>query len=668
MERTGIEQWKPREVARLLALVETERRYYQEIVAALPVALAVLSSERIIVSSNRAFRQLVQLTGDELRQKNIEQILPSDELIERIRAAHVHGDTGMFRISTGDRNFRAAAIPIRGWDEEMEAETLLMLDAFETPPAEMRAEAQPAPVAPEAVPEPEPQEPKPAVDLSTLPAAIWQADAATFQFTYAGGSTETLLGYSNEHLLAEPLLFSDRIHPEDREEVMALYRDAVAKGGEVTAEFRAVRASGETVRVRETIQIPEPGVGDRRVSGVTSGIGQRRTIEAMALQSGRTDALRGLASRLAHDLNNPLTIVTGYSEEILSSLPESDPRRGDLQEILSAARRVEGLAGNLLDFARMQAKAPTMIAMSNVLAILEPQLRSLASEVEFAFPEGSVWTLADADQLGEAVGALAAFVVQSTSGAARLTVTCGPSTITERIENATLKPGVYARLDLRADGKAVASARAALESVLPSKEFGKDALAATRGYLNILQWGGDIAYAADARGSTLTLYLPYAASPYTEPVSAPGPVEDVVAEPVIEMPLPAAPEPEPPPLGTILLVEDESGIRGLVRKILRRERYEVLEAGTAEEALAAVAEHEGAIDLLLTDVLLPGMSGRELAQSLCITYADLKVIYVSGFTGDEEVRAGEFPPGSRFLQKPFTLGALVSAVKEAIGD
>lgn len=96
MERTGFEQWKPREVARLLALVETERRYYQEMVAALPVALAVLGPDRTIASTNRAFRHLVNLGGDELRGKSIEQILPSDELIERIRLAHAAGDTAPF--------------------------------------------------------------------------------------------------------------------------------------------------------------------------------------------------------------------------------------------------------------------------------------------------------------------------------------------------------------------------------------------------------------------------------------------------------------------------------------------------------------------------------------------------------------------------------------------
>jgi two-component system cell cycle sensor histidine kinase/response regulator CckA len=147
-----------------------------------------------------------------------------------------------------------------------------------------------------------------------------------------------------------------------------------------------------------------------------------------------------------------------------------------------------------------------------------------------------------------------------------------------------------------------------------------------------------------------------------------------VAEPGIELqpapepepePIPVEPEPEPS-LGTILVVEDEPGIRGLVRKILRRENYEVLEAGSGEEALTETLAEDTPIDLLLTDVMLPGMGGRELAESLTNANPGLRVVYVSGFTDDEGIRAGQFPPGSRFLQKPFTLSALVDAVKEAL--
>jgi hypothetical protein len=141
-----------------------------------------------------------------------------------------------------------------------------------------------------------------------------------------------------------------------------------------------------------------------------------------------------------------------------------------------------------------------------------------------------------------------------------------------------------------------------------------------------------------------------------------------VAEPAPE---PAVETPVPEPAveivrETILLVEDEAGIRALVRKILRREHYNVLEAGSADEALAMAASAPGRIDLLVTDVRLPAASGRELAERIRETRDDLKVLYISGYTDDDAVRSGAIPPGSKFLQKPFTLGALVSKVKESL--
>jgi two-component system, cell cycle sensor histidine kinase and response regulator CckA len=669
MDRTGFEQWKPREVARLLALVETERRYYQEMVAALPVALAVLSPDRAIASANRAFRRLVNLTGDELRQKSIEQILPSDALIERIRSAHVHGDLDPFFVDTGERRFRMAAIPIRSWEDELQAETLLMVEPVDLERSEAdRVESELVP----------PHAAAPVPDLSTLPGIVWQADASSFAFTYVSGAAEDLLGYPAAHWLAEPLFLSERIHPGDRAEVMGLYESVAATGGEASAEFRAINAAGESVWYRETIGAPAPGSAaaqsnaSRRISGIMTAIGKRRQMEAQAIQAGRVDALRGLASRLAHDLNNPLMIVSGYSEELLNALPADAPARSDLAEILAAATRMTDLTASLLGFTRSQAMAPSKIALSEVVAGLEPRLRELVKEVGIAFPAGAVWTYADAEQLAEAITAIAAFAVEN--DARKITLTCHTGQVTERTGTAVLAPGLYARLEILAPGNASASPRA-FESVLSGS-------AITRAYLNIRQWGGDIVYSIHPEyGSSFTVYLPYAEAPYVEPLPV-EPLETAAATsgvkpqalPAVSSRIESSPveppyaEPEPEPsLGTILVVEDEPGIRGLVRKILRRENYDVLEAGSGEEALTEAAAQDVAIDLLLTDVMLPGIGGRELAESLAAGQPELKVVYVSGFTDDEGVRTGQFPPGSRFLQKPFTLSALVGIVKEALG-
>jgi len=713
MERTGFEQWRPREVARLLALVETEKRYYQEMVAALPAALAVLAHDRTVLSANLVFRRMAGLSGEELRKRTIEQILPSDQLIERLRAAHVHGDTGPFFLTIGEQRFRMAAAPIRGWEDDMELETLLMVQPVEAAQAQAPSAAQvPQPEAPQAqapqaeapIAAPVPPElpadlpiatvdvpvasaTETAFELDTLPAAVWQADASTFTFTRVDGAAEGILGYPAAHWLSEPLFFSERIHPEDRGEVIELYRSAVASGGGASAEYRAVNASGAAVWCRETVRVPAPGEGSRFISGVLSAIGERRQLEAQALAAARVEALRGLANRLAHDLNNPLMILTGYGEELLNALPAGSSVREDLAEVLAASSRLTELAGHLLSFARSQAKEPSKIDLSKLVETLEPKLHeacgSVSGGLEIVSPDGPVSTFADAEQLEAVITALAACALENTSGVSRLSLICRTVRIPERVEGAALRPGMHARLDILAAGAGAATPAAGVfESILPAKDLNKPSgPAVARAYLDVRQWGGDIAFSSSAdQGSAFSVYLPYAepekpaVSPETtapemaevEPAPAPG-IEPPAAEPAPVEPPRIEPPPVIPSLGTILVVEDEPGIRGLVRKILKRENFDVIEAGNGEEALAAASSHGASIGLLLTDVMLPGIGGRELAETLVAAQADLKVVYISGFTDDESVRAGQFPPGSIFLQKPFTLSALVGVVKSAFG-
>ncbi len=647
MERTGFEQWKPREVARLLALVETERRYYQEIVATLPAALVVLAADRTIVSANRAFRRLIgkriPVRNEDLRQKTIEQVLPSDQLVERIRSAHVHGDTEPFVVRTDElraeqRVFRIAIVPIRSWEDEMEAETLLMVE-------DLTSVAEPAP----------PTAP-PALDHSSLPAILWQADAATLAFLFVDGSREEILGYPASHWLTSRQFISGRIHPDDRDDVMALYQSVAAAGGEASAEFRALNASGETVWCRETVRVSTSSAGRAVLAGVLSRIGERRQLEAQSLIAGRMDALRGLASRMAHDLNNPLMIVTGYAEEMLHALPAQNPLRGDVEEILTATTRMTELAGRLLTFARPSAKAPAKVSLDQIVPGLRDQLQARAGKaVEVGLRVSSpVAAFADREQLEEAILELASSALENTREVSRLNVICATGLIAEQIQPATLKPGAYARIEIQAAGVGLGT-----PAVGVFESFGGQGLA--RVYTNLRQWGGDVFFSSHAdQGSVFVIYLPYA-----EPEQPPVVEEEAAAT--------LEPEPTPAPMiaeetyrETILLVEDEPGIRGLVRKILRREHYRVLEAGSGEEALGAVSSHGESIDLLLTDMLLPGMSGRDLAELLLRTRPALKVVYISGYTGDETVRAGEFPPGSAFLQKPFTLGALTGKVREAL--
>ena len=620
MDRTDFEPWKGKEVARLLALVENQRRYYQDLVSALPVGLVVLSANRSVVSSNRAFRLAFGVRSDDLRGKNIEQILPSDPLIENIRSTMVHGiPQQALRVEHGGKLWRIAILPLRNWDEEMEMETLLVVEDVTGLPAG-------APAAQQA-----------AFSFENLPAVVWRADAAGPQFSAVSGGAEQMLGYPAAHWLKTPNFFAQRIHQEDRETVLALYRTAIQQAREVSAEFRMVTASGQPAWCRETVRLAGPGV----LTGILTLIGQRQQIEQMHITAERNSALHGLSARLAHDLNNPLMIISGYAEEILRPLAPNDPRRGELEEILAATERISTLTTQLLEFTRKQAGTAERVDLAEVLA----SLAEAGVEIRAAKP---VWAKANRKQLEEILAALVSAVKEQRG---RVAITCDTAAITEQLMGATLAPGSYARLTLAIPGRGMdpEKRKAIFESFLHKETDKPVGAALARAYALVREWGGELGFESETtQGSTFTMYLP-------------------LAEAQIEVTQPKAPVAATESLReTILVVDDEAGIRALIVKILRRERYRVLEAGSVAEAVAAAAAHGGPIQLLLTDVMLPDRNGRQLATQLLETRPGLKVVYISGFTDDETVRTGAFPAGARFLQKPFTLGALMGTVREAL--
>jgi signal transduction histidine kinase len=647
MERTDLEQWKAKEVARLLALVETERRYYQEMVAMLPVALVVLSADRHVSSANRAFRQTLRLSSNELRGKTIDQILPSERLIEKIRDVHLTGvSQTAFPLEHEGKHFSLSIVPIRNWDDESEVETLVMLQEAGAVPVSAPAVAT--------LPQPEP--------LGEVPAIVWEADASTLEFRSVRGDAEALLGFPVAHWTGTPKFFEERIHPQDRAATLDFYHSAITHGsGDASAEYRAVTASGGTLWMRESIR-----VNGGALTGVMTSIERRKQLEDQLLRSGRTEALHTVASRLAHDLNNPLMIVTGYAEEMKNTLREDDPMRDDVDQILTAANRISGITTQLLRFTHSQAHPAAPVNVSQWLSRMEEKIAHAAGEgcAAHVTPGDAVWALADEVQLEEIVLALVSHDREDARERSHIAIGCETDTIAEHLPGTTLAPGTYTRLAIHDDGRGLdrANGDAVFEGFL-SKQGEKSAgPALARAYAIVREWGGDIAFFSEPfRGSTFLIYLPHYAAP---PVETPAPVVEAAPEPVVETPV--AEVPAEIVRETILLVEDEAGIRALVRKILRREHYSVLEAGSAEEAMSMAAAAPGKIDLLVTDVRLPSASGRDLAEKIRETRHDLKVLYISGYTDDDAVRSGAIPPGSKFLQKPFTLGALVGKVKESL--
>ena len=625
MERTDFEAWNGKEVARLLALVENQRRYYQDMVASLPVGLVVLSANRRVVSANRAFRQAFGVRLEDLRGKAIEQILPSDRLIEKIREMTVEGipQPGLL-LQQGGRLLRVSLVPLRGWDEETEMEMLLMIDDVSDVRSGTAAVADaPGLSSSQAV-----------ASAASAVAVLWRADAVRLQFTDVSGGVEQMLGYPASHWLKSPAFFAQRIHKEDRDAVLALYRAAVQDTREVSAEFRAVTASGETIWCRETVSQAEPGV----LAGVLTAIGQRKELEQLRVTAERNSALHSLSARLAHDLNNPLMIISGYAEEMLNPLDADDPRRAELEQILAATERIGSLTAQLLEFTRKQASPAARVDLTALVSGLGGKIETRTDK--------PVWAMANQQQLEEILPVLVSIMKEDRTPVA---VTCDTANITEHNVGGSLAPATYARVTVAASGFVMEAEKRKVifESFLHKTSGRSMGAALARAYAVVREWGGELGFESEApRGSVFTMYLPLAEPEAESKVTAMRPA-DAQRE-------------------TILVVDDEAGIRSLIAKILRREHYSVLEASTATEAAGIVATHAGAIQLLVTDVMLPDRNGRQLAEKLVQALPKLKVMYISGFTDDESVRAGAFPPGARFLQKPFTLGALIGTVRETL--
>lgn len=634
MERADFDQWKAREVARLLALVESERRYYQELVAILPVPLAVVSLDGFVVSANRAFRQLLHMGAEEVRRLTIDKLVPVPDLfakIQEVQTTAVPPFDAPATIDGVERTLRIALRAVRNWNDENALETLLVVE-------DLGAAAPRVPPV-----------------FADLPAAVWQADAASLQFHSVLGAAEKLTGFPPEHWIHTPQFFEQRIHELDRARVLALYRSTIAAGvetgAEASAEFRGVNAAGEPVWLRESVR-----VSGSTLTGVLTDISRRKEMESQILASSRIEALHRLAGRMAHDLNNPLMIVQGYAEELFQSLAEDDPRRYDAHEILQAAERMNALTGQLIDFGRPHAHAATPLDLGAVLAALEPRLAETmgaGAAVEIIPPDHAVWACAERTQVEEILLTLAA-ARATTPDLTRCTVLWGDDDIAESVADSTLPVGRYASITLHDNGQSLSEAQRAglFESVLA----GAPATALAHAYATVREWGGDIvATTGLLAGNTFTIFLPSFQAP---------------AQAIAEPPAAALLE-TPPPLPeklreTILVVDDEPGIRGLIRKILRREHYNVLEAGSAEEALTVSLGHPGAIQLLLTDVMMPGLTGPELARRMCEAAPDLKVLFISGYTGEESLLPEKLPVGCSFLSKPFTLGALVTKVRETL--
>jgi len=488
--------------------------------------------------------------------------------------------------------------------------------------------------------------------VEQLPAVLWTVDR-NLRFTSALGAGFTRLKIKPDALLGTSLL--DYFETSDQTFLpIAAHRRAVA-GEPMT--FHVEWKSGSYACHVEPLRD-----SDGQVSGaicMSLDITDRKQLEEQLRQAQKMEAVGRLAGGIAHDFNNLLMVIQGYSDLLVERLPGADPLRRNAEQIQMASQRASSLTRQLLAFSRKQMLAPKILNVQSVVAEMEKILRRLIGEdiqLETSSSADLGLVRADRSQIEQVILNLAVNARDAMPQGGRLTIETANVELDSSYSHppAVLSPGRYVMLAVTDNGCGMDAETQAhvFEPFFTTKEKGKGTgLGLATVYGVVKQSGGYVwVYSEPGRGTSFKIYLPRIEETAV-PAGRDGKSETQIPQCGSE---------------TILLVEDEKGVRELAREYLASSGYTVIEAEDGHTALELAAMHVGQIHLLLTDVVMPGISGRELAERVSQIRPGIKIIYMSGYTDQAVVHHGILQNDAVLLQKPFTLMTLAGKLRELL--
>jgi PAS domain S-box-containing protein len=465
---------------------------------------------------------------------------------------------------------------------------------------------------------------------------------------------EVMLGRPSADMVGHP--FTDLVSPASLDDASAHFRQLLNKGTLQADDVQLRHADGRQVCADLSASLV-PLQGERVVLAIARDVTERNHLARQFQQAQKMEAIGQLAGGVAHDFNNLLTVILGFGEFLLETLPPDDPRRQDVEEIRKAGLSAASLTRQLLAFSRKQILEPVALDLNAVLANLDRMVGRLIGEhieiITRLDPElGRV--KADAGQLEQILMNLVVNARDAMAEGGTLTIETGNVELdghhARSHQGAACGPHIVLTVSDTGHGMDEHTQSHLFEPFFTTKVKGKGTgLGLATVYGIVKQSGGFISVNSELEhGTTFRIYFPRVEDGAVPPVSDRSPVH--------------------PPTGTetILLAEDASGLRRLARKSLERYGYTVLEAPNGDDALEICERHHGPIHLLLTDVVMPGMSGRALADRVAVLYPATKVLYTSGHADDAIVQRGVLSAGTAFLQKPYAPEVLARRVRDVL--
>ena len=490
--------------------------------------------------------------------------------------------------------------------------------------------------------------------VNSLGGIVWEADGRTFHFYFVSPQAEKILGYPVRRWLDEPDFWRTHTHPDDIAWCAAFCADATARGRDHEFEYRMIAADGRVVWLRDVVTVVRGTDGSVRLRGIMLDVSGRKQLEDELRQSQKMEAVGRLAGGVAHDFNNLLTVINGYADLLSGSLPADPPAADMARQIRAAGERAAALTRELLALGRQSVTAPRPLDLNAVVSGLDQLLGRVVGEnvrlVTDLAP--NLWSVrADPSQLEQVVVNLYVNARDAMPGGGRLSVATSNVELGDECARAhpDVRAGEHVLLVVADTGAGIPAEVLPhiFEPFFTTKGNGTGLGLATV-YGIVREAGGHIAVdSAVGRGTEFRVYLPRCDE---SPESREEGSRTLV----------------PTGTATILLVEDDDALRILGRAVLEGCGYTVVDAPHGRAAVEFGRSFAGRIDLLVTDVVMPELGGREAAEELLRLRPNVRVLFVSGYTDDEVVRHGVLTAEMDFLPKPFTPSALAQKVREVL--